>query len=69
MERGSGSRSYYLGVELSQEVKVLFQVSGQNCLDDQETEALELHMIEIDQEVVVWMRHEEVPGRGGVVVF
>lgn len=47
--------SYYLSVELSQEVKVFFQVSGQNGLDDQETEALELHVIEIDQEVVFWV--------------
>lgn len=53
--RGSRSRGYYLGVELRQKVKMLFQVSGQNGLYDQETEALELHVIKIDQEVVFWV--------------
>lgn len=68
-ERGSRSRSNYLGIELGQEVKVLFQVSGQNGFDDEETETLELHVIEIHQEVVFGVRHEQVPGRGGVMVL
>lgn len=48
---------------------MLLQISGQNGLNDQETETLELHVVQVDEEVVVWMRHEEVPGRGSVVVF
>ena len=59
----------HLGVELSEEVKVLLQVGGQNGLDDQEAETFEFHMVQVDEEVVLRVGHEEIPGRGSVVVF
>lgn len=34
---------------------MLLQISGQYGLNDQETEAFELHMVQIDQEVVLWL--------------
>lgn len=37
--------SDHLSVELSQKVKVLFQVSGQNGLNNQKAKALEIHMV------------------------
>lgn len=58
-----------LSVELCQEVKVLLEVRGKNGLDDEEAKALELHMIQVDQEVELWLRQIEVPGRRGVVVL
>lgn len=48
---------------------MLFEVGGQNRLDDEETEALELHVFKVHQEVVLGSRHEEVPGCSCVVVF
>lgn len=59
----------YLGVELCQEVKVFLEVSGKNGLYDQEAEAFELHVVQVDQEVILWTGHEQIPGRGGVVVL
>lgn len=43
-----GRDCVYLGIEFSYKIKVLLQISGQNGLDDQEPEMLELHMIEVD---------------------
>ena len=48
---------------------MLLQVSGQYGLNHQETEALELHVVEVDEEVVLWVGHEEVPRCSSVVVF
>ena len=58
-----------LRVELGQEVKVLLQVSGQDGLDDQETEAFELHVVQVGQEVELGLGQVQTPGRGGVVVL
>ena len=59
----------YLGVELSQEVKVFLEVGGQDGLDHQEAEALELPVLQVGEEVELWPRHEEVPGGRRVVVL
>lgn len=59
----------HLGVEFGNEIKVFLQVSGQNGLDDEEAEMLELHVVQVDQEVVLWPGHEEVPGSSSVVVL
>jgi len=61
--------SVYLGVKLGQEVKVFLEVGGQDGLDHQEAEALELHVLQVGQEVELRPRHEEVPGRRRVVVL
>jgi len=63
------NQSSYLGVEFGNKIKMFLQVSSQNCLDDEEAEMLELHMVEVDQEIVLWPRHEKVPGSSGVVVL
>ena len=63
-------RSYvYLGVELSQEVKVFLEVGGQDGLNHQEAEALELPVLQVVEEVELWPRHEEVPGGRRMVVL
>ena len=59
----------YLGVKLGQEVKVFLEVGGQDGLDHQEAEALELHVLQVGKEVELRPRHEEVPGRRRVVVL
>lgn len=33
---------------------MLLQIGGQYGLDDQETETLELHVVQVDEEVVLW---------------
>lgn len=48
---------------------MLLQVSGQDGLNDEEAEMLELHVVQVDQEVVLWPGHEEVPGSSSVVVL
>ena len=48
---------------------MLLQVGGQDGLDHQEAEALELHVAQAGQEVVLWPRQEEGPGGGGVVIL
>ena len=48
---------------------MLFQVCGKDGFNDQEAETLELHMLQVGQEVVLGPRHEEVPGSRGVVVL
>lgn len=40
---------------------MLFEVCGQDGFNDEEAEALELHMFKVDQEVILRSRHEEVP--------
>ena len=52
----------HLCIEFCQKVKVFLEVSGQDGLDYKETEAFELHVFQVGQEVVLWSRHEEVPG-------
>lgn len=59
----------YLCIKFCEEVKVLFEVSGQNSLNDKEAESLELHVFKVDQEVVLGSRHEEVPSCSCVMVF
>lgn len=59
----------YLGIELSQEVKMLLEVGGENGLDDEEAEAFELHVAQVAQEVVLRVRQEEVPSCSSVVVL
>ena len=48
---------------------MLLQVGGQDVLDHQEAEAFEVHVAQAGQEVELWPRQEEAPGRGGVVVL
>lgn len=48
---------------------MFLQVSSQNRLNDEEAEMLELHVVQVDQEVVFWPGHEEVPGSSSVVVL
>lgn len=40
---------------------MLFEVGGQDGLNDEETEALELHMFKVSKEVILRSGHEEVP--------
>lgn len=61
MRRDDVDSDCYLCVKLCQEVKVLFEVCGQDGFNDKEAEALELHMFKVNQEVILWSRHEEVP--------
>lgn len=58
-----------LGIELSQEVKVLFEVCGQYSLYDKEAKTLKLHVIQVDQEVELRPGQVEAPGRCRVVVL
>ena len=58
-----------LSIELSQEVKVLLEVCGQYGLDDKEAETLELHVVQVDQEVELRPGQVEAPGRRSVVVL
>lgn len=48
---------------------MLLEVGGQDGLNDEKTKALELHMIQVDQEVELWPGQVEVPGGRGVVVL
>lgn len=48
---------------------MLLQVRGQDGFNDQEAEALELHVIQVDQKVKFWLGKVEAPGGGGVVVL
>lgn len=59
----------YLCIKLRKEVKVLFEVSGQDSFNDEEAEALELHMFKVNQEVKFRSRHKEVPSRSRMMVF
>lgn len=64
-----GCEGLHLGIELSQEVKVLLEVGGEDGLDDEEAESFELHVAQVAQEVVLGVRQEEVPGGSSVVVL
>lgn len=59
----------YLGIEFRKEVKVLFQVRGKDGFNDQEAKTLELHMLQVGQEVVLRPGHKEVPCGRGVMVL
>lgn len=59
----------HLSIELGQKVKVLLQVSSQNGLDNQKAKALEIHVVETGQKVVIRVRHEEIPSRGSMVIL
>lgn len=48
---------------------MLLEVRGQDGFNDKEAKALELHMIQVDQEVELWPGQIEVPGGRGVVVL
>lgn len=48
---------------------MLFQVSGQNGLNNQKAEALKIHVVETGQEVVLRLGHKKIPGRGSVVIL
>lgn len=48
---------------------MLLEVCGQNSLDDEEAKPLELHMIQVDQEVELGPGQVEAPGRRSVVVL
>lgn len=63
------NQSSYLGIEFGNKIEVFLQVSSQNCLNDEEAEMLELHVVEVDQEVVLRPWHEKVPGSSSVVVL
>lgn len=59
----------HLGIELSQKIKVLLEVCGQDCLNDKEAETLEFNVIQVGQEVVLGLGQVEAPGRCSVVVL
>lgn len=65
----SGFSISNLGIELSQKVKVLLEVCGQYRLNDKEAKTLEFHMIKVGQEVVLWLRQVETPGRRSMMVL
>lgn len=48
---------------------MLLEVCGQYRLDDEEAKSLELHMIQVDQEVELWPGQVEAPGGRSVVVL
>ena len=48
---------------------MLLEVCGQNSLDDEEAKTLELHVIQVDQEVELGPGQVEAPGRRSVVVL
>lgn len=48
---------------------MLLEVRGQDGFNDKEAKALELHMLQVDQEVELWPGQIEVPGGRGVVVL
>lgn len=58
-----------LGVELCQKIKVFLEVGGEDRFNHQESEPLELHVVQVRQEVVIRQREEEVPGGGRMVVL
>ena len=61
--------AHTLGIELGQEVKVLLEVCGEYRLDDEEAKALELHVIQVEQEVELRLGQIEAPGRRRVMVL
>lgn len=48
---------------------MLLEVGGQYGLDDEEAETLELHMVQVGQEVELGLGQVQAPGRRGVVVL
>ena len=46
----------HFDVKLGQDFKMAFKIGGQDGLDDQETEALELSTIQVHQEIVARIR-------------
>ena len=48
---------------------MLLEVRGEYRLDDEEAKALELHVIQVEQEVELWLGQIEAPGRGRVMVL
>lgn len=59
----------YLCVKLCEEVEMFFEVSGQDGFNDEEAKAFEFHVFKVNQEVVLRLRHEEVPGWSCMMVF
>ena len=57
----------YLSIELSQELKVLLQIGGEDRFDDQEPESLELSLVQPPEPVIARRGEEESPGRGSVM--
>lgn len=48
---------------------MLLEVCGQDCLNDEKAKTLELHMIQVGQEVELRLGQVETPGRCSVVVL
>lgn len=48
---------------------MLLEVCGQYSLNDKEAKTLELHVIQVDQKVELWLGQIEVPGGRGMVVL
>lgn len=48
---------------------MLLEVCGKYSLDDKEAKTLELHVIQVDQEVELRSGQVEAPGRRSVVVL
>lgn len=48
---------------------MLLQVGGEDGLDDEEAKALELHMVQVGQEVELRLGQEETPRCRGMVVL
>lgn len=48
---------------------MLLEVCSQYSLNDKEAKTLELHMVQVDQKVELWLGQVEVPGRRSMVVL
>ena len=45
----------YLGLEVPEDVKVKLEVSGQDALDDEKAEPLQLRRLQILEKIVFWV--------------
>ena len=61
--------SMHLGLKFRQDTEVHLEVSGQDGLDDEEAQPLQLWLAEEREEIVFRGGGEEVPAGGGVMVL
>ena len=59
----------YLGLEVPENVKVKLEVGGQDALDEEEAETLELRGLQVLEKTEFWVVGEQVPASGGMMVL
>ena len=59
----------YLCIELGKDFEVSLEIGGENGLYDEEAEAVELALLQIDEPVVLRVGEQQSPGWGRVVTL